>query len=209
MTEYDTEVTSQSEIETFLAGLVRAQEGNSIVGYLSKDNLKNLQQLGDKAVAAAGTLGGRAKYHINRLLEAGRSVQESEFGKALVRQAPVAMLAMGDRNAKEQVTHTLSGEGFDPLLWWTLSPYVFAELQPKIGETDAIRLLLEWSKGGKTMSDSPKRSVNLAGLDRYNQAKPNRSGFVLNSDSTHFSHQFARQEARRVIRQVTIFAPGR
>lgn len=201
-----TEDISQNEIDIFLEDLNAAQMDGSVWGFLNKGvgATRNISMLGPSAIDSVSQLGGRAIYHVDRLLERGRSHEEEEFAKALVRNASKLMDSL-DYRQDYSVRSVVSGEGSDCCLWWTLSPYIFTELKPKVGEIEAVRSLLKWSLSGKEISDikTGGANVNLTGLSKYNFAG-HQDTFTLGRDPKGPSHQFAKQEAQRLVN--TIFS---
>lgn len=184
---------SPKEINTFLDDLKFAQKDGPSYGSLY-NSTANLQVLGQAAQKKAFALGGNGAYHINRLLENGRSAEEHTFARALVNNAGQAVTSLDER----AVLKVTDREGYDTCLWWTLSPYIFAELEPKIGEADAVKTVLQWSQTG---SNDGFR-VNLRGLNIYNTAQLNSRTFTLGENPTGFSHQFAKMEAQRLVQEV-------
>ena len=100
------------------------------------------------------------------------------------------------------VQETISGEGTDCCLWWTLSPYIFDELKSKTGEKEAVKSLLEWAMSGRPYNKIEDKQVNLSGLDIYNFAGRGFYTFILSRDSSDMSHKFARKEAQRLMYDV-------
>lgn len=199
------DVISENEIKSFLGRLIKAQKDGRPWGFLKKgqDATRNLSTLNQNAINTVGLLGGRAVYHTDRLLEQGRSDQEKNFALALVGNTKELMEKekVEDRLA---ICRVVSGEGVDCCLWWTLSPYIFAELKPKVGERKAVELLLEWSQTGKPLSEiRDSIQVNLRGLQMYNQAG-HHCTFTLSRDAKGASHLFANQEAQRLVREVFV-----
>ncbi len=203
MISFMAEEISENEINSFLEDLRNAQEDGFIWGFLKKGNdaTKNVASLGIDAIKSVEPLAGRAVYHINRLLESGRSTQERAFGLSLIEYSSELMGQM-DHKSGHATRATVSGEGSDCCLWWTLSPYIFSELEPKVGEKEAVKLLLEWSQSGKPHYETEEAEVNLRGLGIYNYAGFNGCTFTLGKDPEGKSHQFAKKEAQRLIRDV-------
>lgn len=193
---------SDNDVYSFLDELGKAQEDGFIWGFLKKgpEATRNVASFGPDAIKSVEQLAGRAVYHINRLLEPGRSSQEREFGQSLIEFSGELMKQM-DRESQRATIHVVSGEGCDCCLWWTLSPYIFEELKQKVDEREAVRLLFEWSQSGKPQYETEGTDVNLLGLNIYNYAG-NGSTFTLGKDPNGQSHKFAKQEARRLISEV-------
>jgi len=190
-------------IEVFLAKLENAQIDGPAWGFLakSKDATTNILKLGDGAFNSIKTLGSRAVFHSNRLLEPGRSEVERNFAVALAKNAEAIMTLIGEED-KEAIRATISGEGSDCCLWLTLSPYVFDELKLQVEEEKALNEVIEWAKTGIVKSEIEDKEVNLSGLNTYNYARFNQCTFTLGRDPNGNSHLFARQEAQRLIREV-------
>lgn len=201
------EDVSKNEMEAFLADLEAAQRDGPPWGYLKKGEsaTRNLSRLSSDAVHSVGSLGMRAVYHSDRLLEEGRSREEREFAEALVNNASELMKSLRSRQ-DYRVRSVVSGEGSDCCLWWTLSPYIYAELRPKVGEKEAVRLLLKWAQSGRPFNETEGREVNLQGLERYNSAgQGSNCTFTLGSNPNSESHKFARGEAHRLVLSVFPF----
>lgn len=196
----------ESEIVEFLFNLKTAQSDGFPWGFLLKgENAKrNIQTLGQDAIDSVGSLGLRAIYHVNRLLEEKRSDNERNFALALAQYASEVMKSI-DIYDDHLVRATVSGEGCDSCLWWTLSPYVFDILKLKVGDKEAVKLLITWAKTGKPHSEiwDGDKQVNLTGLGNYNfvRSKSDHT-FTLSRDPNGKSHQFARQEAQRLVRDI-------
>ncbi len=199
-----TETNTESGIEEFLNKLDLAQRDGREWGFLSKGEAatRNISTLlGEDAIKKIGILGRRAVYHVNRLLEPERTQQENDFAKALTANAPELMRKVEKQAIREhKIRNCISGESSDSCMWWTLSPYIYAELQPTLGDKEAVSKLLKWAESWKPFSfDGP--NINLDGLSNYQEAGTH-STFTLSLNPEGYSHQFAKEEAKRLVKEV-------
>jgi len=195
---------TQNEINGFLQELRAAQKDGFPWGILKKGEsaTTHISALGQNAMNSVRKLGGRAIYHADRLLEQGRSEIERNFALALANHAKEVMKSIGEKD-EYSVRATISGEGSDCCLWWTLSPYIFDELRRlEIDEETAVKYLLIWAKTGRPFHEVKDKEVNLLGLNIYNFAARGSCTFTLSRDPSGMSHQFARKEAKRLVRDV-------
>ena len=196
-------------LENFLAELDKAQEDGYAWGFLQKGDrfTKNVEALGKDVENAAGILGGRSIYHLNRLLSPERSVAERDFGESLARFC-LSDLSTVRKIGDQQVRKIISSEGADACLWWTLAPYLFSTFRQskKVSDKEAAVKILIWSKTGKPFHEViDEHDVNLQGLERYNHASGGKNTFTLGKDPNGNSHRFAKSEANRLAREVPIF----
>jgi len=138
--------------------------------------------------------------HIHRLLTS-ENPYEIAFGIAIATNWN-AVFSPSDKCKK-----TILGESDDTCWWWTLGVYLFDKLRnqfrSKITDGKPLYLLRQWAETAKAYS-APEE-VTLAGLEQYNFLDLNEPYFTLGKNPEGPSHQFARQEASRLIQEVDIF----
>lgn len=201
-----TEITQN--LETFSVEFLKAQNDCGPFGFLGKTSIDYREDLGlnDNERKAVETVSGRAKYHLHRLLEKGRSTEERQFALAYALHAQPMLndLRGNDLNKFKIINGTINSEGNDTCLWWTLSPYLFDLLHQRLGDKQAIAILLGWAENGHSiqginLEKDDLETVHLRGLEIYNSQKP-KPTFVLSPNPQGYSHAFAHNEADRLVK---------
>ena len=147
---------------------------------------------------------GRTYYHLDRLLLPNRSPKENTFARDFISYAGSVgkpLEEVDDQQSFRNIRNILQHESSATCLWWTLSPYIHEILSSKVGSEKSIELLLRWADVDEHEFDQNLGNVPLEGLDRYNQLG-NSNAFVLGDDPNGFSHQFAKKEAGRLVKEV-------
>lgn len=146
-----------------------------------------------------GQFGGRVSYHIYRLLDPNRSPVEKNFGKAVTYAGKdfLDQLEEQDYQKYRNIRNLMGAESASTCLWWTLAPYIYDELVQKLGESDAVVQVLEWGNA----EELDLEEICLLGLEDYNSIAPNGRTFTLSEKPEHYSHIFARQEAKRLVKE--------
>ncbi len=167
-----------------------------------------LSTIGDEEVVSVGLehVRGRELYHVLRLLQGGKI--ERAFAIAYLKCSPEAVLpdysviATSDRR---DVRLVVGGEGADTTAFWTFAPYIYDEFrQQGIDEVTGMRLLYKWVADGRSVSRAEHdydshHYVHLKGLEWLNRFGCNDNIYSLDQqDPEHISHQFTREEARRI-----------
>ncbi len=82
------------------------------------------------------------------------------------------------------------------MMFWTFAPYLLQILKREgCTQEEAMNKIFKWAKTGKSTGTDQKdkiNDVNLEGLEDYT------FGWILDEDPNHISHQFTKQEARKI-----------
>jgi hypothetical protein len=154
--------------------------------------------------------GGRVTYHLDRLINPRRSRVEQDFAQAVLEFGGPAItdIEESDYERYRKIKGTLEGEGDDTCMWWTLSPYLFAELKGRLGGKGAMETLLDWAQDGQAVGMGQNNDIDhlhLKGLDIYNYYYRGEKVFVLGENPRGYSHAFAKKEAQRLAKDVFDF----
>lgn len=153
-------------------------------------------RLNDTEIGYLKQVGPRSIYHLNRMLEIGRSPHERVFALAFAQHAPDLVESLRkNKSVYRRIRFTLNGESNDTCMWWTLSPNIFELFKEKLGDKEAIQKLLRW---GQDSDEDDIATVHLKGLEAYN-AFGTANTFTLGRDPQGYSHDFAKKEAKRLV----------
>lgn len=178
-----------TENHSFWGEVVKAGNTGGVLRKIRFDlvNLGYTQDLDDKVKG----IGGRISHHLRRLLEPERTKVENDFG------AKFADLASDILPKFRKSKKVIESEGFDTCMWWTLAPYIYDDLKSRVGDSEAVKKLLDWAKTGEEFSTE---EIKLKGLERYNSER-GKLWFVLSEDPDHYSHKLAKREADRLVEE--------
>jgi hypothetical protein len=151
--------------------------------------------------------GSRVTFHLDRLINPRRSQVEQDFAQAVLKfGGPIInTVEENDYEKYHRIKGTLEGEGYDTCIWWTLSPYLFAELKGRLGDKRAMETLLDWAQDGEALGRGQNDDIDhlhLKGLDIYNYYYKGSKVFVLGQNPQGYSHAFAKKEAQRLANEV-------
>jgi len=184
--------------------------------FLRQSSPEKIRSFIDKMNISDASIGARTKYILlslggsNELLHMLRLIQRpgAERNFALAYLQGSENFFETHKNDKKRIRKVLFSEGPDTVMFWTFSPYLYeALIQKGLAKDKAFEKVLLWSRDGLSIFDRSKKgedfdTLKLKGLEHFNdyisEVGPQRIVYKLDRSPSHISHQFTRQEAKRL-----------